>query len=77
MSNNDISKDRWVVCPVCGRKVTRTRLTYSDHICNKCGTEFMACVTQDFATTILHENDNLSMSERLLKYQQQLLKFAD
>ena len=70
-------RDRWVSCPVCNKKILKTRVTNSDCVCS-CGAEFTAFVAKDFVTTILHEKgENLSMSERLNRYQQQLLALAE
>ena len=75
-SNLESKRDRWVCCPICGRKVQKAWISISDCNC-KCGTEFTSCVTKDFVTTILHENgDNISMQERIEKYVKQLMDMA-
>lgn len=70
-------RDRWVSCPVCNKKILKTRVTNSDCVCS-CGAEFTAFVSKDFVTTILHEKgDNLSITERLKRYQSQLFILAE
>lgn len=71
-SNNLEIRERWVTCPICGRKVQKAWLSISDSTCN-CGAEFTACVTKGFVATILHtKGDNLSMQERIDNYIKQL-----
>lgn len=77
MKNSNMeSKERWVCCPICGKKVQKAWISYSDCTCH-CGAEFTACVTKDFVTTILHEKgDKLSMEERITNYQKKLLAIS-
>ena len=77
MNNSNLeSKERWVCCPVCGRKVQRSWISVSDCNCS-CGAEFTSVVTKDFVTTILHEKgENISMQERITQYMKQLQQFA-
>ena len=76
-SSNLISKERWVCCPSCGKKVQKAWISYSDCACS-CGLEFTACVTKHFVTTILHEKgDDMSMEDRIKTYLAELSKAMD
>ena len=73
MNSSDLEvRERWVTCPICGKKVQKSWVSISDMTCN-CGTEFTACVTKEFVATILHaKGDNLSMKQRIERFAKQL-----
>lgn len=70
-------RERSIHCPLCNSKVVNTRITCSEHICGKCGAKFTALASKDFVTTILHDDDNLTIPERVIEYKKKLSKLTE
>lgn len=68
---------RWIMCPVCGKKIQKTRITYSDIRCN-CGTNFTVLATSGFVTNIIHEDqEELATEHRISNYFESIRNFLN
>lgn len=77
MKNRIINQgERWVVCPICGKKIQKTRMTNSEFRCD-CGTNITVVASRDFVTTIIYnETDHLSIEQRLNQYCNSFMDFT-
>lgn len=70
-------RTRWIVCPVCGKKIQKTWMTYSDIKCS-CGTSFTVLAASGFVTNIIHEEqEEIATEHRIISYFEAIRKFIN
>lgn len=77
-TRNIDDSSRWIICPVCAKKLHRTRMISGDCTCD-CGQDLTIVASKKFVTVILHEpgDEMVSLQERISQYQQEFLTIAD
>ena len=70
------NRERWIVCPVCGKKIQKARITYSEIRC-ECGTNITVLALKDFITTLIHDNDEIiPIEQRIREYCDVFIEFT-